>query len=230
MKEENEFRKNLDGVKSILLAEAYTRKDNSVCILFLTHLQDTLNEKESIQVFEDYCNKNRVSLEIVAGEDMFGGYFDLSKRVIVFQITKDLLYIIGLADKHTLESLANILWVSFTHEDTHHQQCKSSKAIKHYVNPTSTYWNEDIGKNISYFNQTVEADAYGREIAARLEKLYPEDSVFSIFLRINSNKIDYEYTKKIINVYRDPRINDKANKAFFRALYDFLETEKIESN
>ena len=35
--------------------------------------------------------------------------------------------------------------------------------------------------------------------------------------------------KGVVGVYKDPRINDNANKAFFRSIYDFLKEEKEES-
>lgn len=66
-------------------------------------------------------------------------------------------------------------------------------------------------------------------IAARLEKMYPMESASNLFSRITSNDIQDDYTKKIIGVYKDPRINDNANKAFFRSIYDFLKEEKDES-
>lgn len=97
-----------------------------------------------------------------------------------------------------------------------------------YISSTNTFL-EDLGKDIDYFNQTVEADAYGREIAARLEKIYPTETVSNLFSRITSNDIQDDYIKKIIGVYKDPRINDNANRAFFRSIYDFLKEEKEES-
>lgn len=98
-----------------------------------------------------------------------------------------------------------------------------------YISSTNRFL-EELGKDIDYFNQTVEADAYGREIAARLEKLYPTETVSNLFSRITSNNIQDDYIKKIIGVYKDPRINDNANRAFFRSIYDFLKEEKRESN
>ena len=97
-----------------------------------------------------------------------------------------------------------------------------------YISSTNIFL-EDLGKDIDYFNQTVEADAYGREIAARLEKIYPTETVSNLFSRITSNDIQDDYIKKIIGVYKDPRISDNANRAFFRSIYDFLKEEKEES-
>ena len=67
-----------------------------------------------------------------------------------------------------------------------------------YISSTNIFL-EDLGKDIDYFNQTVEADAYGREIAARLEKIYPTETVSNLFSRITSNDIQDDYIKKIRN-------------------------------
>lgn len=214
---------------SFLLAESYIRKSNHVCLLFLKHLRNSLNNDKDSNDFLNFCKNNKVALEIVDGEDGMGGQFSLSTQTIIFQMTKDVLFNIGTANDDLLELYADILWTNFTHEDTHAQQASKSKVKLNYISPTNKFWDEDLGKDIDYFNQTVEADAYGREIAARLEKLYPTETVSNLFLRITSNNIQDDYIKKIIGVYKDPRINDNANKAFFRSIYDFLKEEKEES-
>lgn len=223
---ESEFRLSSNSLLNFLLAESYIRKSNSICLLFLKHLRNSLNSDKDTRDFLDFCKNNKVALEIVDGKDGMGGQFSLSTQTIIFQITKDVLFKIGIANDGVLESYANILWTNFTHEDTHAQQMSKSKVKLNYISPTNRFWVEDLGKDIDYFNQTVEADAYGREIAARLEKMYPMESVSNLFSRITSNDIQDDYTKKIIGVYKDPRINDNANKAFFRSIYDFLKEEK----
>lgn len=213
---------------SFLLAESYIRKSNRVCLLFLKHLRNSLNNDKDTKDFLSFCKNNKVALEIVDGEDGIGGQFSLSTQTIIFQMTKDVLFKVGTANDDMLGLYADVLWTNFTHEDTHAQQASKSKVKLNYISPTNKFWDEDLGKDIDYFNQTVEADAYGREIAARLEKLYPTETVSNLFLRITSNSIQDDYIKKIIGVYKDPRINDNANKAFFRSIYDFLKEEKEE--
>jgi hypothetical protein len=229
MKGESSFRLSSNNLLSFLLAESYIRKSNRVCLLFLKHLRNSLNNDKDKKNFLNFCKNNKVALEIVDGKDGMGGQFSLSTQTIIFQMTKDVLFNIGTANDDLLELYADILWTNFTHEDTHAQQASKSKVKLNYISPTNKFWDEDLGKDIDYFNQTVEADAYGREIAARLEKLYPTETVSNLFLRIMSNNIQDDYIKKIIGVYKDPRINDNANKAFFRSIYDFLKEEKEES-
>ena len=229
MKGESNFRLSSGNLLSFLLAESYIRKSNRVCLLFLKHLRNSLNNDKDTKDFLNFCKNNNVALEIVDGEDGMGGQFSLSTQTIIFQMTKDVLFNVGTANDNMLELYADILWTNFTHEDTHAQQMSKSKVKLNYLSPTNKFWDEDLGKDVDYFNQTVEADAYGREIAARLEKLYPTETVSNLFLRITSNNIQDDYIKKIIGVYKDPRINDNANKAFFRSIYDFLKEEKEES-
>lgn len=228
MKGESNFRLSSNNLLSFLLAESYIRKSNRVCLLFLKHLRNSLNNDKDTKDFLSFCKNNKVALEIVDGEDGMGGQFSLSTQTIIFQMTKDVLFNVGTANDDMLELYADVLWTNFTHEDTHAQQASKSKVKLNYTSPTNKFWDEDLGKDIDYFNQTVEADAYGREIAARLEKLYPTETVSNLFLRITSNSIQDDYIKKIIGVYKDPRINDNANKAFFRSIYDFLKEEKEE--
>lgn len=229
MKGESNFRLSSNNLLSFLLAESYIRKSNRVCLLFLKHLRNSLNNDKDTKDFLSFCKNNKVALEIVDGEDGMGGQFSLSTQTIIFQMTKDVLFKVGTANDDMLGLYADVLWTNFTHEDTHAQQASKSKVKLNYISPTNKFWDEDLVKDIDYFNQTVEADAYGREIAARLEKLYPTETVSNLFLRITSNSIQDDYIKKIIGVYKDPRINDNANKAFFKSIYDFLKEEKEES-
>lgn len=229
MKGESNFRLSSNNLLSFLLAESYIRKSNRVCLLFLKHLRNSLNNDKDTKDFLSFCKNNKVALEIVDGEDGMGGQFSLSTQTIIFQMTKDVLFKVGTANDDMLGLYADVLWTNFTHEDTHAQQASKSKVKLNYISPTNKFWDEDLVKDIDYFNQTVEADAYGREIAARLEKLYPTETVSNLFLRITSNSIQDDYIKKIIGVYKDPRINDNANKVFFKSIYDFLKEEKEES-
>ena len=116
---ELEFRLSSNSLLSFLLAESYIRKSNSICLLFLKHLRNSLNSDNDTRDFLDFCKNNKIALEIVDGKDGMGGQFSLSTQTIIFQITKDVLFKIGIANDDVLESYANVLWTNFTHEDTH---------------------------------------------------------------------------------------------------------------
>ena len=66
------------------------------------------------------------------------------------------------------------------HEDTYAQQQKVSKVDikRNYIPPESLDWKGDLEKSLSYFDQSIEADAYGREIAGRLISQYAEKVIF----------------------------------------------------
>lgn len=211
--------------KSFLLAEAYTRSDNVDWLEVFEKIKLFVNQEIPDEAFHTYMRENNLGFDLIWGREQIGGYFDLENRRVVIECTDDVLEtIMTSTDKDQLKRLAQNFWTNFCHEDTHRQQQSKSKIdlYKNYRAPESLDWNEDLGKSLDYFDQHIEADAYGREIGARLRTKYPKKAASSIFLDINVNKIDDAYCKKIINVYKDPRMSKKSNHDFFRALYDFF--------
>lgn len=207
------------------LSEAYIRNNSIDWLDVFEHIKNFVSGDMSQKEFFNYCDSIGIALEVVDGVGLVGGQFDLNSRKIIMMLTNDILNQILDSDLDDLLSLATIFWINFIHEDTHRQQLKAAgdfNIFKNYKPSTVSDWTEDLGKDLNYFNQQVEADAYGREIGAKLENIYNDSNVYKIFSDINANKIKDLYCKKIINVYKDPRISDKANKSFFRALYDFL--------
>ena len=211
-----------------LLTEAYIKTPKLECLEYIKAIQSyflgNLNEK----CFNSYCEKKGIGLELLNGEGLLGGYFSIGSAKIIIQMTNDIKLALLLANDSMLNDIADEFWINFTHEDTHRQQFdKSKKAFKNYRPSTLRYWDEDFSKDFIYFNQKVEADAYGREIGARLSEYYKRfkdsNNVSLIFKDIINNNVDDAYSKKIINVYRDPRIDRDTMKNFYRALYDFLE-------
>lgn len=226
LKRETLFRMNSNQYRSMLLAEAYTRNDSIDWLDVFKHLKDFISKDISKEGFFKYCDDLQIDLEIVKKSGEFiGGQFNLDSRRIIIIITYDILMSILKADSEELQNLTYNFWINFTHEDTHKQQQNSAKdynIYKNYKNLTNSFWTVDLGESLDYFDQQIEADAYGREIGARLETLYKNKSLSSIFSSISANSINDDYCRRIINVYKDPRISERANKSFFRALYDFL--------
>ena len=215
-------------LKSFLLAEAYIRNDDIDWLEVFEKIKLGCEGNLSGQDWLNYRDEIGIDFEIVTGHERIGGYFDLNDQLIKIQFTPDILEFIKTADKKDLKKLAKNFWINFCHEDTHRQQfLKAGEDHFNYKAPSSLDWNVDIGENLEYFDQSVEADAYGREIGARLKTMHPRKTVSQLFLSINSNLIKDTYCKHIINIYRDPRISEKANHAFFRALYDHLESNEI---
>lgn len=223
-----EFRLKLPSY--LILSEAYKRNEFIDWLEVFKKIKEFFLHKITEKEFENYCNTLEIELVIIWNDKgCIGGFFDLNTRKIILKISFNLISKILIGDEEDLKNLAANFWVNFVHEDTHRQQQNAAgnfNIFKKYKNPVVLDWNEDLGKDIEYFDQQIEADAYGREIGARLEKIYSGEDFISIIQNINSNTIKDNYCKKIINVYKDPRISKKANKSFFRALFDFLKGEE----
>lgn len=213
-----------------LLSEAYVRNENIDWLKVFNKIKKLALNEISSKDFFDFLDSLELEFEIIKGEELVGGKFNVNTRKIIIQLTQDVLFDIMIFNDEELRLLADTFYVNFTHEDTHRQQQTSASdydIFKNYKNPTQCYWNEDLSEDFDYYNQQIEADAYGREIGARLEITYKNKSLADIFFDINANKIKDDYSKKIINVYKDPRISDKANRSFFKAMYDYLNKNEI---
>lgn len=213
-----------------LLSEAYVRNENIDWLKVFDKIKRLALNKISNEEFFNFLDSLELEFEIVEGKKLVGGEFNVNTRKIIIQLTQDVLFDIMIANDKELRLLADVFYVNFTHEDTHRQQQNSAgdyDIFKNYKNPTQLYWNEDLSEDFDYFNQQIEADAYGREVGARLEIAYKDEDITDIFFDVNSNNIKDSYCKKIINVYKDPRISDKANRSFFKAMYDYLNKNEI---
>lgn len=214
------------GYLGFRLAEVYKRNDNTDWFDVFEKIKLRYSGKLTDREWAAYCLDQGIACTVINGKDGIGGYFDLDLRTIVIQITPDILDKIIKAKPADLRATSLDFWVSFCHEDTHRQQyLKAGEHYnrKNYKKPTSQYWNDVIpDEDFKYYNQSIEADAYGREIGARLKLYYFNKSVSDIFELIAKNEIEEDTSRRIINVYKDPRIAQKAARSFFRALYDYL--------
>lgn len=225
---ESYYRRNKkpNQLLSFLLAEAYYRNQENVnWFEVFKKIQKAKTGQLSLEDLKIFLNKKKIGIKVIKKDNEIGGYFDLNSRKVIILISRNLYDQIFNAEDEWLENLAANFWVNFVHEDTHRQQQNAAgnfNIFKKYKSPTNLDWGNITDKDIDYFDQQIEADAYGREIGARLEKIYSEDSSSVILMNINSNTIKDEYCEKIINIYKDPRVSKKSNESFFRALYDYL--------
>lgn len=227
-----------DFDKLRLLNEAYHKTGKEECYEIITALVSKLRGAITDEQYQLFCDMLNIHTSVLEGYDYsaISASYGRVSETFEIQYTKPFEDDLKRSTKDDIGLFVDNLWTAFIHEDTHKQQnSKIPKDIKLKLNNSYvTYLPSDptnlsYPQNLDYYNQVTEADAYGREIAARLEKLYPTETVSNLFLRITSNNIQDDYIKKIIGVYKDPRINDNANKAFFRSIYDFLKEEKEES-
>lgn len=209
-----------------LLCEAYVESSNNVDLFeVLKKIQDANYKRTTFDELFSYLDSYDLLIDFVDGDNVIGGDFSISARKIVLKMSDDIYQRVVNGDDEDLKDLAENFWVSFVHEDTHKQQQKAAGNYDirtNYKSMKSSFWKDDFSQDLDYFDQYSEADAYGREIGAALQKVYKGRSTSTIFSYINRNTVGDDYCRKIINTYKDPRVSDRNRRKFFRALYDFL--------
>lgn len=193
--------------EAIILEEAYKETNTA----FLKDLiLDIKNSKDND--FSNILKKYNIRIIIVNSDVYFNADYD--KSAINFYINKDFLRFI----KNTPEKLSNLVYSTFaslySHEDTHVQQLSKYNVIKNYRKYKN---NSDIG----YFNQTIEAAAYGRQVAKFLKEQYPEKSIQELFNKLTDLSLEKEVAH-FVNIYKDPTISKEAKQKFYKALFDEL--------
>lgn len=213
-----------------LLQESYKQTQLEPCRKAIQCLRSCLRDEIDKSAFTKTCQDLQICFERLDGSSCISGEFSPSLGVVIVKITDDIIYEIKNADDETLNLISDNFWTNFVHEDTHQQQfCVGGfRAFNKYIKlETTSFYNGKL-QNVEpkYFDQSVEADAYGREIGARLKKTYADKN--EVYDSLMKNSIRDDYSREIINVYKDPRISDKNAKKFYRALFDMLEdTEKL---
>lgn len=192
--------------EAIILEEAYKETNTA----FLKDLILDI-KKSKDNDFSNILEKYNIKIIIVDSDVYFNANYD--KSTINFYINKDFLNFI----KNTPKELSNLVYSTFaslySHEDTHVQQLSKYNVIKNYKN----YQNN----NIRYFDQPIEAAAYGRQVAKFLKEQYPEKSIQELFNKLTDLSLEKEVAY-FVNIYKDPAISREAKQKFYRALFDEL--------
>lgn len=213
------------------LTEAYKKSNDVDWVEVLRLYKDCMRNEVSEKDFTSYLDKNKIAFEIVDGEGLIGGQFELSTQRVIMVFTKDIEEEIFYANESMLKNLAANFWINFIHEDTHRQQFNAAgdyNIFKKYKAPATLDWTADLMTNLDYYDQSVEADAYGRDVGARLQTKFGKRSNFHTISLISSDRdVNDDYCQKLISIYKDPRISKKSHIAFFRALYDFLSENEL---
>lgn len=121
------------------------------------------------------------------------------------------------------------------HEDTHRQQDLKSngKFRKGYKDVQITISEEDLEKIKTearkYYNQKIEADAFGRQTGYLLKSRFPNTDPQILVDWISSGKVPNFLGQTYLNIFKNPEFADKETRAkFFRAAYDYiLENEVV---
>lgn len=235
-----------ESLKRSTLFEAYCKTGKYDCQFFFGLLWAKLTNQTTEEDFNKELLKRNLAFEEIEKEDpSVSGKFDPETELTVVKVSTGLEKLIKEKIKSKfdavaysqLEKLSDFYWHNFVHEDTHKQQAKVTplKFFDNYVayDSSTDPFDLQILQNIKYFNQVFEADAFGRELGNILAvnyKLKDSDTEFSrrekvhdIFQDLKNEKVDDDFVKDIWRTYKDPRISEKAQKSFIRALYDYLE-------
>lgn len=205
------------------LAEAYKKTNtdfvNDFANCYIAYLNGKIDAK-TFSTIQYVCN---ISITIDEAEKLNiflvkGRYikqFDIF-NISINNYTKSLIKSSKKYQNLFKKKLAELL----VHEDTHKQQAKQYYDYdKNYIENTPE--TEDL-----YYNQKIEADAFGRQIGKALRLLYPNKSVDDIFSIFNHKTVKDPYLQSLIDVYKSSRVSEKIKKKFIRALYDFLEGQE----
>lgn len=158
--------------------------------------------------------KCRIAFEKTS-EDFTHLRFDPSIGVTIVPITENKIRVITSSEEEKQRYILQLRHL-IVHEDTHKQQFDRYEGYcRDYKNPSFT---DDAFKlntqaDVGYFSQTIEADAYGRDVGSILKDIYPDKSanwIFENVIRKNVSEDILEY----VNVYRDPRIPKKLFSTF----------------
>lgn len=235
-----------ESLKQSTLFEAYHKTGKYDCQLFFGLLWAKLTNQITEEDFnKELLKRNLAFEEVEKDEPVVNGRFEPETKLTFIRVSTGLEKLIkeNIKSKFDaiaysrLEKLSDFYWHNFVHEDTHKQQAKVTP-LKFFNNYVTYDFSTDpfdlkILQNIKYFDQTFEADAFGRELGSILAVKYElkdsdnefsrRSTIRSIFQDLKNEKVDDDFVKDIWRTYKDPRISEKAQKSFIRALYDYLE-------
>ena len=233
-----------ESLKQSTLFEAYHKTSKYDCQFFFGLLWAKLTNQITEEDFnKELLKRNLAFEEIENNESIVSGRFEPGTNLTFIRVSTGLEKLIKENIKSKLdafaysqlEKLSDFYWHNFVHEDTHKQQAKVTplKFFNNYVTYGTNPFDLKSIQNVKYFDQTFEADAFGRELGSILAVEYElkdsekefsrRNTLHNIFQDLKSGKINDDFVKSIWNTYKDPRISEKAQRSFIRALYDFLE-------
>ena len=115
----------------------------------------------------------------------------------------------------------------FVHETTHKHQDIKSKGLF-----AASYKEVDKSKipiDYSYFNQKIEADAYGRQVGQLLKSRYPNTSYLKLLEMISTGNLSDPECQVIFDIFKSPEISKNIREKFLRATHDFVAGLELET-
>lgn len=207
------------------LYEVYSKIDIDFVRNLILELQKFLKGQLSIEKIQKDSLKNGIGFMLYPNQDNEAMIcsFDPYLNLIIIPIYKNTIKALK-TDTLDINSFVNLIEASIVHEDTHKQQFKKYFFYsKNYKLPDTTNNLKLTNKNIAYYNQIIEAQAYGRQLGYLLRKRFPDLQANIIFQKIWKNELDYE----LLDIYKDSRISGKAFNKFFKTLYTYLDNREV---
>lgn len=205
------------------LFEEYSKTDTKVFESLVDLLLQVYTGKASIEELYKLSKKARIGFVQVAEDTPLTFCFDPNCGMTIIPIQKSQIRLM-LVDESYKQRYLKYLKYEIVHEDTHKQQFDRYEGYsENYKNPSFTEYAFNLATqaDIDYFSQTIEADAYGRQVGELLKQEYEDKSVDWIFENVIRHNIPDDIDD-LMKVYRDPRISKKGFQHFWRALYDYL--------
>ncbi len=206
------------------LSEAYDKVDTKLIENYLDDLVNFVLGKLDKKAFYQKSEDLRIGFELVKESSKDNPKFDPSTNngMTIIPIKKSQLKAI-IEDETFKERYIRFLKNTIAHENTHEQQFDRYEGYcKDYVAPEGENPFDLISeKDKQYFSQTIEADAYGRQVGESLLQSYKGLSCENIFKKVINNQIPKD-VEDIIKVYKSREISKKAFKHFWTTLYDYL--------
>ena len=222
------FGKGYDALDRVnyILNEVYKKSDTQFIKDYVDQIEKVFNNEADSETLRPYLIKyRRVTRIDLTLRETYADYDDMNDVITVYLNRADF----------SKKQIINRIRELYVHEDTHRQQINKNLLSKVVINNFDKLlfdpWDLKDPKNVAYYNQVEEADAYGRQIGEKLRVLYPEKDSEEILELVFDNRVD-TYTKYMeeLKVYRDQRIKKKARQHFFRALYDYLSEQEGENS
>ena len=206
-------------IPSFILSERLKESYENTSTDFLKNMLNDI--RDSDLSISDISIKYGLKINIInSSNDIISSYYDISNKKIIITIPEYMLLFIKVATDEELEKIYIDLATSFSHEDIHKQQFSKRNSNFNYKSLNKNIFDAEYNKE--YFNQQIEADAYGVQAAKEIIELYNKETKEQVYNRIYTGNIE-GVSRAILNVYRDPQINKNSKKKFFRALFDYID-------
>ncbi len=208
------------------LQEAYQKTDVAFIKDFVKSFYAYLDKQISEESFENIQDFNGVRILFIRDQsDEF--FLDAKCRVtdneIVFLTNWHTFKRLLDRDKKYRHEFSKGIQALYVHEDTHRQQFKKYSDLKGYK--TLDY--NDAG-DLDYYDQYIEADAYGRQVGQMIRSTYPEESLDHLYKKIGTKTLPYNI-QQVLNTYQSSDVSKRNKVKFMRTLYDYLSDQEIDN-